>query len=294
MNFRKGQRVLLAAGALLVASGAVHTLIWCVDGTSLDGPVSWRKPILFGFSAGVTLLSMGWLAGKFPQRRGDWLLLPIFGIAMVAEVGLITLQTWRAVPSHFNRATAFDATILFGIESLIVFATVVIAELTRRSFGTVHAPKDMTLAIRGGMILLLFSCLLGFVLVAYGNARTAEGLRPDIYGKAGVMKFPHGMPMHAIQYLPILAWGLRRLSVPTTLRRRVVALALTSLVLFTAFSLLQTFQGRARFDLSLGSAMTLLLSASTAAVALGLAAWNLCSARLQASWSRGDTRRRSH
>ena len=173
--------VLMYSAALLVLSGIIHTVVWLIDGTSLAGPVSWRKPILFGFSAGVTLLSMAWLTEKLPRRRGDSLLFPLFGLAVVLEVLLISLQTWRGVPSHFNRATPLDASILVGIESLILFVTLVIVDLTWRSFGPMEvlSPRteaDMTLAIRGGMLLLLFSCLMGFVLVAYGNARLSSGI----------------------------------------------------------------------------------------------------------------------
>jgi hypothetical protein len=106
----------------------------------------------------------------------------------------------------------------------------------------------MTIAIRGGTGLLLFSCLLGFVLVAYGNRQVALGQPPEMFGSAGVMKFPHGVPMHAIQFLPLLTWFLHKLKVPENDRIRAVAGALGSVLAFTIFSLLQTFTGRARFE----------------------------------------------
>lgn len=245
---RAEQRVLDAAGILLVASGCLHVLVWLADGGSLDGPVSWRKPILFGVSAGVTLLSLGWVVGKMRRRTGDLLLTGALAAAMLVEVGLITLQQWRGVASHFNRETALDGTVLAWIEVLIVVVTVAIAELTRRSFGPLRATADVALAIRGGMALLVFSCLLGFVLVAWGNHQVAAGRSPEIYGAAGVMKFPHGVPMHAIQFIPILAWVLRRAGAAESRRTLAVACAITSASAFTVFSLVQTFSGRGRFE----------------------------------------------
>ena len=62
----------------------------------------------------------------------------------------------------------------------------------------------MALAIRSGMCLLLFSCVLGFAMVLHGNQQITLGKPPEIYGAAGVMKFPHGVPIHSIQFLPFL------------------------------------------------------------------------------------------
>jgi hypothetical protein len=208
----------------------------------------------------VTLLSIGWIVSKLRRRAGDFWLLTAFGVAMLVEVGLITLQQWRGVPSHFNRSTLFDTNVLVWIESLILFVTIVIADLTWRCFRPLATPPDMTLAIRGGMALLLFSCLLGFVLVVHGNHQVSLGRAPEIFGAAGVMKFPHGTPMHAIQFLPILAWLLRMLRVADNRRFQAIASALASVIAFTAFSLMQTFMGRARFDLVWSSGFVLTVS----------------------------------
>ena len=251
---------LLAIAGLLMASGLVHCGVWLLDGGSWSGPISWRKPILFGFSAGLTVASIGWLAGKMRTRRGDRLLLSVFGIAMLVEVALITLQQWRGVPSHFNRTTPVDATILMWIEGLIVVATIILAEMTRRSFGTLFVERDMALAVRSGMVFLLFACLLGFGMAIYGEWRVARGMSPETFGAAGVMKFPHGMPIHAIQFFPFTAWLLQRLGVAVAARYRTVACMSAAMATFTLFSLLQTFSGRARFDLTAMSAMVLALA----------------------------------
>ena len=259
-NIRFERLSTFVVGTILVASGCFHVLVWLLDGGSLNGAVSWRKPILFGLSAGVTVLSLGWVAGKLRRSKLDGFVLSAFSLAMLIEVGLITLQQWRGVASHFNSSTPFDAAVLNWIEWLIVFATIVIAELTRRSFRPLPVARDMSIAIRGGMVLLLLSCLLGFVLVGYGNYQASQGLAPDVYGAAGVMKFPHGVPMHAIQYLPLLAWLLSVVGVVEIRRVWAVALALAGTCVFTAFSLLQTFSGRSRFELTSLSALLLTVS----------------------------------
>ena len=251
---------LYAAGSLLLLSGVIHFIVWQLEDSSWNGPVSLRKPILFGLSAGVTLISLGWVAGKTRRRMGDGLFLSSLAIAMVIEVGLITLQQWRGVPSHFNRDTPLDAAILAGIDLLIVFVMLGIFELTRRSFGKLSADPDMAFAIRGGMVLLSFSCLLGIVLVGWGNYQLAQGRPPETFGAAGVMKFPHGVPMHAIQFLPVVAWGMRRLDVSQQVRSRSVILAFSATCAFTLYSLLQTFSGRARFEFWWCSAVVLAIA----------------------------------
>jgi hypothetical protein len=64
------QSFLYAAGVLLVASGLVHSVVFLVDGGGWDGPLSWRKPILFGFSFGITVLTLGWVLSFCPDGAG--------------------------------------------------------------------------------------------------------------------------------------------------------------------------------------------------------------------------------
>lgn len=255
------QRFTYAVGIGLVASGLIHLIIWSVEGAAWAGPVSWRKPILFGFSTGVTVLSIGWVLGLLKPRWGDSLLLAAFSLAMLVEVGLITLQTWRGVPSHFNDATPFDAAVLAGIDGLILSATVVIGYLTVRSFGPLSTDGGEAIAIRGGMALLLLSCLLGVVMVLYGRARLAAGNSPETFGAGGVMKFPHGVPMHAIQVLPMIVWTLRAIGVSPPARSQAAWAATAAAVLFTLFAIMQTFTGRGRIEFWWPSAIALIGSA---------------------------------
>ncbi|MDA1180219.1 MAG: hypothetical protein O2931_15660, partial [Planctomycetota bacterium] len=74
----------------------------------------------------------------------------------------------------------------------------------------------------------------------------AAGKLPEVWGPAGVLKYPHGAALHAIQTLPILSWVLHKLRVskPAWLVRA----ALWSQVLFLVHASWQTIHGRARFD----------------------------------------------
>jgi hypothetical protein len=52
------QRFLYGVAALLMVSAIVHAAVWLADGGAWEGPVSWRKPILFSFSFGITSASL--------------------------------------------------------------------------------------------------------------------------------------------------------------------------------------------------------------------------------------------
>jgi len=263
---RTDRTILAATGFLLLVGGIFHVGVWLHVGGPLEGPISWRKPILFCFASGVTSISLAWLAGKLQATRWDnWLAL-IFGLALLAEVGLICLQQWRGVPSHFNRSTSFDAAVLTWIKGLVLVVTLVIAVMTVRSFGALQMTRDLALATRSGMALLLISCLLGFVSELHGERQLLQDKSPYIYGDAGVMKFAHGMPMHAIQVLPLIAFGLSLVGLDEYRRYKSVLSASIGFWGLAAYAAIQTFSGRSRFDMTAFSAIVLIMSACMLAV----------------------------
>ena len=281
-------RPLAGAGTLLVASGLAHLAVWAALGGPWEGPVTWRKPILFGISGGLTCWSLGWVWAALPWRRGDVLLVWATAAALVVEVALIDLQRWRGVASHFNRDTPFDAVAYDFMTWLILGATLVIGDLTLRVFvQAARLPADMLLAARAGLVLLAISCLLGIWAGAAGEARRVAGLPPESYGVAGVLKFPHGAALHALQWLPLLAWAARRVGVDEGGRVRLVAVAAVGTMLFGCYALAQTLLGRGRFDTT---PFTAALLAVAAAMLVVPAAWIVTRASWGTWWSAGDQR----
>ena len=244
-------RLLVLCGLLLLESGAAHLVVWAVAGGPWEGPVSWRKPILFGVSGGLTCLSLGWAWAQLPWRRGDAWLAATVAWALLVEVCLINLQTWRGVASHFNRATPFDSWLYDVMGLLILWVTLVAVDLTIRFFRQpTGLASDMLLAARAGLVLLVVSCLLGIWVSVHGDMRVAAGLEPERYGAAGVPKFPHGAVIHALQWLPLLAWAARRAGVTQRRRLWLVAAAVVGTTLIGCFALVQTLAGRSRFDVT--------------------------------------------
>lgn len=240
---------LVAVGIILLTSGVAHGLAQLLLGGPWEGPVTWRKPMLFGISGGLTSLSLGWVWTALPQRRGDRWLAAATAWALFVEVLLIDLQRWRGVASHFNRDTPLDSWLYDAMGGLILFVSLVIADLTLRLFRSNAAmAPDMLLAAQAGMVFLVISCGLGIWISVYGDIRVAQGLDPGRYGAAGVPKFPHGAVIHAIQWLPAIAWAARRAEVPMRVRMWLVAMASAGTAALLAYAVLQTVAGHSRLD----------------------------------------------
>lgn len=238
--------VAMSVTVLLIASGLIHLAILAVLGSTWHGPLSFRKPALFGISGGLTMWSITWLMTQLKPRRMDRMLVNSLSLALLIEVAIITLQTWRGVASHFNHSTVIDAAIEFSMLGLILFVTGGIFYLTWRTIWLRKTEPAMAIAIRGGMGLLALSCLLGIATSVLGEASLSVGGTSEVWGKAGVLKFPHGVALHAIQMLPILAWMARILGLKQSVR--VVQSALVAQCLFLLYAVWQTSCGRERFD----------------------------------------------
>jgi len=111
-----------------------------------------------------------------------------------------------------------------------------------------EAPADYLLSIQGGLSLLVVSCVLGIVATLLGERNLEQGLLPETYGKAGVLKFPHGVALHALQLLPVAAWLVRQAGGSVQASLGMVTSLLAGQVLLLVMSCLQTFAGRSRWD----------------------------------------------
>ncbi len=270
-------RPLALWGVLLVASGLVHAGIWAITGGPWEGPVTWRKPILFGISGGLTSLSTGWAWSRLPPWRLDPFLARSATLALVVEVALIDLQCWRGVASHFNRTTRLDSLLYDAMGLLILWVTAVIVMITVRFFRQpVSLPTAMLLAVRAGLVYLVISCLLGIWVGINGDLRVQQGLPPEQFGQAGVPKFPHGVVIHALQWLPLLAWATTRADFSAGTRLRLVSLASRATGLLLVYALAATLLGYPRFQappqlLALFAVAVIGLGVTFMIAALGLA-----------------------
>lgn len=224
---RRVERAACAAGAALVASGLLHLVVFAVDGGPWTGPVSWRKPVTFGLSFGLTLVTIAWVSAFV--RLGDRArnaILGVFAADCVAEVSLITLQAWRRVPSHFNEETAFDTVVTRMLAAgggvlVVTLAALAVAAFRRDE----EAAPSMRLAVRSGFAALMLALASGAAMIARGVATVRSGDQRAAYHVVDALKPAHFVTMHAILVLPLLAWLLTFTALPEARRVRAVALA---------------------------------------------------------------------
>ena len=199
MKRPKAQSILFWVGVLFIASGLFHVAIWIAAGTpSLVGPITWRKPIVFGLSTGVLSWSLAWVVGLLPETsrlvRQAW----AYSALMVAEVGLIDLQQWRGVASHFNAATPLDGAIFTAMGVLIVSAAVIMAIWTRGVFRTLPVARASLWSARVGMVMLNLGNVIGMIMAA---------------SQSTTLKPVHGIALHMLQIVPVAVWVAAQVTV---------------------------------------------------------------------------------
>ena len=272
------QKFAYVIGALLILSAVFHTGVLVVTGGSLEGDVSWRKPILFGEAFGLTAVSVAWFMTFLPKKRvRGWLLLGALAVANFVEVFWVSMQQWRGVPSHFNFSTPFDAALFNANGVMIGFTVTVIAIVAIWSLFSLQAPPSLAWAIRASMALLVVAQIFGILIIAkvidfQTGEFISEGTRSAyIFGEAGDMKVPHALTLHAAQVLPVLAWLLFFTNWSEIRRTQAVIVAAAGYTGLVAVSAFQTFSGVAPFDLSLGAALVFGISAGGLIVAYAAA-----------------------
>src|SRR3989442_4691107 len=108
------QKFLYFIGFLLLVSAVFHTGVFIVTGGSLEGDISWREPILFGESFGLTCLSVAWIMTFLPKWCvWGWLLAGAVWFVNFWVVVLVAMQNWGGVPSHLYNRQPFDAVVFF-------------------------------------------------------------------------------------------------------------------------------------------------------------------------------------
>lgn len=246
------QRMTYLAGAALIATGLVHAAIWAVVGGPVDGPLSWRKPVTFGISFGLTTATLAWVASYLPVRRGlGWALSMLLCVSTGYEVAWVSLQHARGVPSHFNDRTTLDENLFIVGAVAVVIAIIVIGAITLAAFTGTTAPPPMAWAIRSGLLALLAAQAVGLWMLLHGLSQLDDDTGPltrsmTTYGAAGAMKFAHFVPMHAIQVLAVVAWLLTFSDLAQRRQVRLVTLAAIGYAGLFGVALLRTAVGNHR------------------------------------------------
>jgi hypothetical protein len=218
-------RPLMIATAFSFAVCVVALIGLAVDDRELLGLPIWAKAAKFGFSFGLYTLTLAWMLAlprrhiKLGQKLGT-----IAAVTTIVEVGIVVLQIIRGTRSHFNIATAFDATmwVVMAAVVLVLWVANLISAIFIGREKCAEAPELW--AVRLGTIISLAGMAVAFFMTTSTADQRAHSPRlingahaigvPD--GGPGMpitnwsttggdLRAPHFIGIHALQAVPLFA-----------------------------------------------------------------------------------------
>ena len=253
---------LTAVGIVMLAAFAASAIAMAVDPSQILGAPRWLKPAKFASSSAIYAFTLAWIFTMLPDRRRLTAILGgITAVVLVLEVGLIDVQAARGITSHFNVATALDATLfsIMGIAILVLWVAAMV--LTVALFRHRFEDASFGWALRLGMLLTVIGQGTGALMTIPSDAQLqtarSSGLpvsgshtigAPDggpglpITGwsrEHGDLRVPHFIGIHAVQLLPAIAW----LFGAGAWRRRAVVVAAAGYYALFAILLAQALAG---------------------------------------------------
>ncbi|MEV0645350.1 hypothetical protein AB0I28_08805 [Phytomonospora sp. NPDC050363] len=255
-------RPLLWLAGLMAVTAVVAAVGLLVDDRTLTNMPIWAKPLKFGLSIGLYALTMAYLIPLLRKgKRTGWWFGTVIALMLFIEMVVIVGQVLRGRTSHFNEATAFDATLWIVMGASITVMWLANIGVALFLAWTPIGDRALTRGIRWGM-----SVGIGGLAVGYLMARQDTGHLESVAGAhsvglddggpgmpllgwstvGGDLRIAHFVGIHAMQVLPLLALWLgwratKRVRLADEgLRARIVLVAgvvyagLTALVLWQA------------------------------------------------------------
>jgi hypothetical protein len=220
---------LYQSNPVLAVTGWLHWILALVlvvvvpfDSRTILGIHPWIKPMKFSVSIAIYVWTLAWYLRYLSGRRRAVKLLS-WGVAftMVAEITLITLQSARGVPSHFNVTTPVDAVLFAVMGSMIGLNTLMLAWVTVLFFvDRPELPAAYLWGIRFGLLVFLLASFEGVWMVRHGShtvggADGGAGLPFLNWSRQhGDLRVAHFVGMHALQVLPLAGYWISRSGSP--------------------------------------------------------------------------------
>lgn len=235
------ERRLALFGALMLALLLPMAIAWGLDDRLLRGANVWIKPMKFALSIAVLAWTTAWFVGHLQPafrrsravHRIVWLLIG----SATFEVGYIALQAGLGQASHYNVGDALHGIMysLMGLGALLLSATQPMLAWQALRHGDLSRPAAYRLAVLLGLTLaFVFGAGIGGLLSA-AQPPTAAALPILGWSMAGGDLRPaHFIGIHAAQVLPLIGFGIARLTSPAGGRGWVWAATLAYALLFAA------------------------------------------------------------
>lgn len=273
-------RTAFAREPSLVSVGAAGLLLSClclvavgVRGTFIPPEGKMLDAVRFTFGVGLFTLTMALLlplAGYSSRARRRWL----WGYLVFAGYGLAveSIQSFRGLDPRFPEAGGpLDVIvgIVFGVTAALNVVVFVLLGLRFLRSDVMADRPNLRLGIRYGSAAVALSFAVGILMGVVGG----RGV-----GDAGDLLVSHGLGVHGIQALPLVAVLVRRTDTAARARVWIHAVGIGWLAA-TAVALAQALLGRPPFETSL---LTVLIVAGL------LVAW-VATGHVLFSWRRWGT-----
>ncbi|WP_238547282.1 hypothetical protein [Actinoplanes friuliensis] len=229
-SWNRPMMVLAAAMAVLVVVTTIGVL---ADGRVLTGSAIWLKPFKFSVSILLYAVALAWMLSLLPRRsRLAERSALVIVLSLFIEMAVVVVQVIRGTTSHYNMSTPLNTAlwnIMFAAIIVLFFAHLLIAVAVLRA----RIPDRV---VRTGVALGVGVSLVGlFVATPMGSANQHTVGAADggpglpVVGWStvgGDLRVGHFIGLHALQVLPLLAWGLTRFAGRLSERARVRLLLL--------------------------------------------------------------------
>jgi hypothetical protein len=222
---------------LAIGTGVLAVVLlaaMALDDRQLLGVSVWLKPWKFAVSIAIYALTVAWMVtlvgtGARLARAAATLAAVALGI----EIAIITLQAARGVPSHFNTQTPLDATLFYvmGTSILAVWAATLVLALVL--VGQRLDDRVLAAGLGWGLAVSLLGMMLAVLMInpvnqwvqqlshgpptlldgghTVGGVDGGPGMPVTNWStRAGDLRAPHFVGIHALQLLPLVAWLLGR------------------------------------------------------------------------------------
>ncbi|WP_051793134.1 hypothetical protein [Amycolatopsis jejuensis] len=220
------------AGVLAVATVACIIALLADRRTVLGAPV-WAKLFKFAISGGLYFFTWSWLVSLLPARfrRVANGATTLASVLFAGEYAVMLLQAARGRPSHFGNATPLDAALFGAMGVMVTIIWVATLVVTVLLMFTKLEDRGVHWAVRTGAALSMVGAGLGAlmtgptpeeqaVIAATGHSDLVGGHSVGVAEggpglpllgwstTGGDLRIPHFVGMHALQVLPLLAFGL--------------------------------------------------------------------------------------
>jgi hypothetical protein len=221
----------------ILASALICVIGLAVDRREVLGDLVWLKPLKFSISIALYIVTFRWLRRRIPRSKLSDLAALVGTLALMVEELLIGLQAARAVQSHFNNTTTFDASIYTAMAIFVGLVFMAGVVLTWVSFRTPTLDPIVRPIASGGSFVMLLGMGAAVVMTSQQGpfptgiqgAHSVGGLD----GGAGLpvvgwstshgdLRASHFVGIHALQALVVLGAIGRRRGLSTQRLRQVI------------------------------------------------------------------------